>query len=752
MDGHINLKLLAEALDEHAIVSVTDAAGNITYVNQKFLDISGYSLPELLGRNHRMLKSGIHSPEFYQQLWDTLLDGKTWQGEVCNRRKNGDLYWVRASVKPILDGNGLPLHYISIRTDITEVKQHLQALRESQERWAFAVEGAGDGVWDWNMLTGEMVLSRLYEAMHGYAEHEMTPTIESWRMSAHPDDLVRAQAALQDYLTGSKPIFAVELRIRCKDGGYKWGLCRGTIVKRDADGKPVRMIGIHSDINERKLAEYQLDLFREIVENTAEPVFLIDVADNNRLAYVNSAAARHWGASKDELMTWRIPDWDPTFDEQKTAEHFPEMLNQPGVLLETSHRLKSGQIVPVEVFINARMIDGKPYIFGSFRNISARKNAEEALRSAKDTAERANQAKSDFLASMSHELRTPMNAILGFAQLMEGDASCSADQRENLQQISKAGWHLLDLINEVLDLARVESGAIKLQIEEIAPAEIITECLSLVSPLVNQKRIKIVNHIGAAAPRVRADYMRLKQVLINLLSNAIKYNREGGQVTLDAALADSGALSLSVRDSGMGMSAADLARLFEPFTRFGDTEKVHGTGIGLSICKKLIEGMNGAILVESVLGEGSVFSVVLPPSVGEKIKHPLQPLRISLLYIEDDQAQQSLIGKWIKKQGWEIEFAHDAASGIDAAMQHRYDAILLDIELPGGIGGMDVKAVLNDMESLRNVPVIGISGYAQHEDFERAKQAGFAAYMAKPIDLPELGRTIQRAIRGGAKE
>lgn len=192
---------------------------------------------------------------------------------------------------------------IGVLHDITERGRQLQALRESEARWAFAVEGAGDGVWDWDMGSGHMLLSKLYEAMLGYDEHELPQTIEAWIRSVHPDDLARVQSNLQDYLSGKIPAYTVELRLQCKRGGYKWVLSRGMIVGRGADGKPLRMIGIHSDINERKQNERQLELFREMVENTGQPIFLIDVEDNNRLAYANQAAIQHWGASKEELLT-----------------------------------------------------------------------------------------------------------------------------------------------------------------------------------------------------------------------------------------------------------------------------------------------------------------------------------------------------------------------------------------------------------------------------------------------------------------
>jgi CheY-like chemotaxis protein len=341
-----------------------------------------------------------------------------------------------------------------------------------------------------------------------------------------------------------------------------------------------------------------------------------------------------------------------------------------------------------------------------------------------------------------------MNAILGFTQLMEKDESCTADQQENLQQISKAGWHLLDLINEVLDLARVESGELRLTIDAVMPEEIVAECLSLVSPLLLQRNIRIENRLAAKVPRVQADYMRLKQVLLNLLSNGIKYNREAGSLVIEAKK-KSGMLHLSVRDNGNGMSGEQLQHLFEPFTRFGDMDKVQGTGIGLSICKKLIERMNGKIQVESVVGKGSVFTVVLPLSEISRDSKPKSSSldELSLLYIEGDSVQQSLLERWASDRGWNIEFANDASSGIDAVMKSRYDAILLDIDLPDGFSGLDVKSVFDEMESVRAIPVIGFSSKMEKTDIEAALQAGFAAYLTKPVDLAELERVVQTAVR-----
>lgn len=252
-----------QALNAHAIVSATDTAGNILYVNDKFCEISGYRREELIGQNHRLLKSGEHPDAFYEDMWRSISSGKIWAGEVCNRHKDGTLYWVESSIVPFLDATGLPYQYISIRTDITGLMKTEQSLRESEERLIFAVEGAGDGIWDWNLATGAMSVSAHYEPMLGYDKGELSATIDAWVTSVHADDLARVQQSLQDYLAGKAPAYVVELRLRCKHGGYKWVLCRGTVVARDAAGQAMRMIGIHSDITEQKVAEVSLKEARQ---------------------------------------------------------------------------------------------------------------------------------------------------------------------------------------------------------------------------------------------------------------------------------------------------------------------------------------------------------------------------------------------------------------------------------------------------------------------------------------------------------
>jgi len=397
---------------------------------------------------------------------------------------------------------------------------------------------------------------------------------------------------------------------------------------------------------------------------------------------------------------------------------------------------------------------------GVVQDITKRKAAENALIEARKEAEDANRAKSQFLSSMSHELRTPMNAIMGFGQLLNMDTSAplTDNQSENVNEILKASDHLLELINEVLDLAKIEAGRIDLSIEDVILSDVITESLQLILPLAVKRGISIelyreeteidFNNISAFKNSVRADYTRLKQVIINFLSNAVKYNTENGKITIKCSESKEHT-RISVSDTGEGLNQEQQEQLFTAFNRLGaENTEIEGTGIGLVISHNIIDLMGGEIGVESEPGVGSTFWFELPSSIisdstegneqtSSELEVSIEATR-SVLYIEDNPANLRLVSQLLGcLPNLTMWTAHEPLLGLELAEEHKPDLILLDINLPG-IDGFEVLNLLRQRAATKNTPVIAISANAMPKDIEKGLAAGFNNYITKPIDVNEL--------------
>jgi len=410
---------------------------------------------------------------------------------------------------------------------------------------------------------------------------------------------------------------------------------------------------------------------------------------------------------------------------------------------------------------------------------SVRKQVEAELNRALAAAEKANRAKTDFLSGMSHELRTPLNAILGFAQLMEsGIPNPTPSQQRNLDQILKAGWYLLELINEILDLALIESGKVTLSQEAVSLAEVMLECRAMIEPQAQQRGI------GMTFPRfetpyfVNADRTRVKQVLINLLFNAIKYNRPGGTVAVEYSLpgqstgvasglpnfpkgSAKNSLRISVRDSGEGIAPELVEQLFQPFNRLGrETGKEEGTGIGLVVTKRLVELMGGVIGVDSVVGVGSVFWVELSLTTAPKLapheaehasltraQTPEGMSQRTLLYVEDNPANLELVEQIVaRRSDLRLLSAADANLGIEFARAYQPEVILMDINLPG-ISGVEAMKILRADPLTAHIPIIALSANALAHDIEKALAAGFFNYLTKPIKVNAFMDALDVALK-----
>ncbi|WP_236635388.1 ATP-binding protein [Rhodoferax sp. TS-BS-61-7] len=451
-------------------------------------------------------------------------------------------------------------------------------------------------------------------------------------------------------------------------------------------------------------------------------------------------------------------------------------------IYELTYIRKDGSRFPAVVSVTALRDDGNSIIgyllIGTDNTARMRIEAERArldqvlqdknieLEAARKTADKANLAKSDFLSSMSHELRSPLNAILGFAQLMESETPAPTPaQQANIDQILRAGWYLLELINEILDLALIESGKLSMSMEPISLPDVLRDCQTMIEPQAHKRGINMIFPQFHAPCFVEADRTRIKQVVVNLLTNAIKYNRLNGSVEVTSDVDTHGHMRISVRDTGEGLSTAKMAQLFQPFNRLGQEASVEeGTGIGLVVSKRLVELMGGAIGARSILGVGSVFWVELntaepPQLVFDYEAAPDQPVaRVhdgapvrTLLYVEDNQANMELVAQLIaRRPDMRLLSARDGTRGVALARTHLPDVILMDINLPG-ISGTQALKILQEDPSTQHIPVLALSANAMPRDIEKGTEAGFFRYLTKPIKIAEFMEALDQTLELAAQ-
>lgn len=504
--------------------------------------------------------------------------------------------------------------------------------------------------------------------------------------------------------------------------------------------------------------------FRSIVESANSGIVLC--ASNGRITDWNPGAEIIFGYSKAEVLgqpLWLvIPEYDQeshhrALDRLRSGGH-PRAI---GRTVELKGRRQDGTEFPVELSLSSWGSEDEIYFSGIISDITKRKQDEAEIHQAREEAERANQAKSEFLSRMSHELRTPLNAILGFGQILDME-ELSLMQKESVSHIVKAGRHLLTLINEVLDIARVEAGKIEVSLEAVAVAAVVERALGLLGPLSAQRNIRLEADLTVLGHwYVLADEQRFMQVVLNLLSNAVKYNRDNGKVTIEASETDAGLLRIKVCDTGIGIAPPDLAKLFLPFERLGaNKSEVEGTGLGLALSRSLMHAMGGSISVDSVLGQGTTFCLELPLA-----KNPLERLTempqddlkrqvtanrakaFTMLYIEDNMSNYRLIQSILDyRPGVELIGAMQGGIGLDLARQHRPNLILLDLHLPD-IMGHEVLRRLRQDPATSEIPVVVLSADATPHQIERLLtppegHLGARAYLTKPLDVGKFLQTL----------
>jgi len=507
---------------------------------------------------------------------------------------------------------------------------------------------------------------------------------------------------------------------------------------------------------------------RSLIESNIDALIATD--PSGIISDVNKQMEALTGCSRDELIG--APFKNYFTDAMRAEAGIKRVLSETKLTdYELTARARDGKETVVSYnattfYDRDRTLQG---VFASARDITERKILDQALQetnlalqSAKQAAEKANLAKSDFLSNMSHELRSPLNAILGFSQLMQsGMPAPTQVQRQSIEQILQAGWYLLELINEILDLALIESGKLSLSREPTSLADVLNDCRGMIEPLAMKCGIGLIFPLFAdSSPFVKADRTRLKQVLINLLSNAIKYNRAGGTVEVVCTMSATRLTRISVNDTGSGLTAEKLAQLFQPFNRLGqESGSEEGTGIGLVVSKRLVELMGGEIGVESTVGTGSAFWIDLHAALAPRLiagtpeVKTVMPVHAStdthrhtLLCVEDNPANLMLVEKLLERRpDIRLLVARDGIRGIELVRAERPDVILMDINLPG-ISGLVALGILAEDPKTASIPVIALSANAMPGDIKKGLAAGFYRYLTKPIKVEEFMETLDSAL------
>jgi PAS domain S-box-containing protein len=653
---------------------------------------------------------------------------------------------------------------LRLQEELAERQRLVQSLRDHERQLAQAVTLARIAYWELDLQKNEFTFNDQFYSLLRTTAHKVggyqIPAEGFLQRFVYSGDVDHIRERIQAAHSPASSTGQLEYRCICGDGQLQHVFLEYQI-EFDNQGRPTRVFGAHMDITERQRLVQSLreseQQFRLLFEASPDAILLIDphAPDGSwPIVDCNAVACTMNGYPRQELIGRSVDliNEDPGDDAERRG--YLEFLRQEGVLHRDGvHRHKDGHIFPIEVSSSLIRFAGRELVLGIDRDITERKRTELALKEAKELAEAANRAKSEFLSRMSHELRTPMNAILGFSQLLELSQKepLSSSQKERVKQISKGGQHLLGLINEILDISRIEANRMQVSPEPVSVRESVEEVLDLSVPLAVKRHIQIVTRLGGmdAHPFMMADRQRLKQVLLNLVSNAVKYNYDGGSVIISCQLASAKKWRISVADSGPGISQENLSRLFVPFERLNnDQPNVEGTGLGLVLAKRLVELMHGQMGVESTLGRGTTFWLELP-STESPVKRlermggigglSMMPIEArTILYVEDNVANFELIQQVLAEYSQiKLLWAADARAGLEVAREHHPNLILLDLHLGGSDGAELLKQLKQDKET-SEIPVVVVSADATSGQAHRLTSLGAYSYLTKPLDVKQF--------------
>jgi PAS domain S-box-containing protein len=727
----------------------------------------GWSEAELLGQRLPVVPE--EKQEECRQLREAVTNGEIFFAvETYRRKRDGSNVVLSISAAPIYDDGGSVNAILLILQDITEQQQAQAALRDSEERLRLALIAANQGLYDLNVQTGDAIVTPEYARMLGYEPENFSETNAKWRDRLHPDDVAVVYQAYEDYVAGRRDEYRVEFRQRTQSGDWKWILSLGKIVSWDNQGQPIRMLGTHTDISDRKQAELEIRKFVSLTDNSTE---FIGMCDMDFVPFYVNAAGRQMVGLDDVRQYNETPVREFFFPEDQdfiVNEFFPDVLCQGRAEVEIRFRhFKTGEALWMiyNVFYVRGENDQPIGLATVSRNITDRKQAEaerERLlvreQAAREQAEAANRIKDEFLAVLSHELRSPLNPILGWAKLLRTRKLDEQKTAHALLTIERNASLQTQLIGDLLDVSRILQGKLSLNIAPVDLATTIAAAMETVRLAAQAKSIQIHTALNEAIGQVSGDCARLQQIIWNLLSNAVKFTPEGGQVEVRLERVGTYA-QITVSDTGKGISPDFLPYVFDYFRQAdgATTRKFGGLGLGLAIARHLTELHGGTVTVQSLgEGQGATFTVRLPLlkeaagldnepssncSTDLLATSPLAGLQI--LVVDDDADTREYLSFVLEQAGATVICGVSADEALQVLMQLTPDILLSDIGMPQ-MDGYTLMRRVRAMPCDRGgqIRAIALTAYAGEMNQQQALAAGFQRHIAKPVEPETLIQAI----------
>ena len=854
-------------------VVITDSRGTIEYVNPKTCETTGYTREELLGSNPRVLRSGTVSPEYYEDLWDSITSGEVWRGTFQNVNKNGDIYVESATIAPIKNDEGAITHFIAIKEDITEKQQLQKNITLNEERFRQVAEYSRTVIWEADREGVFTYISPVASIVYGFSPGEWVGLRSIFDLRS-ADSSNHFRALYRELIDRGEPISNFDNSIVQNDGSTLW-VSSSAEALYDDNRELTGVRGVDYDIDQRKRVELELRKFQTISDQANYGNAISDL--NGKLLYVNDYFSAMHGYRTEELIGKDLSIFHNS-RQMPLVTMALDLLKETGEFdaLEIPRTRKDGTVFPSlmngKLIMNDDRTDG--FMIASVTDITKMKRQEEAIKRleiaieqspvallitdlkgvityaspaftsitgytvqeamgnstsmlksghnddafyknlwetitsgkiwegtlinrrksgelyhehmsitpvydmegqvtsylavkeditdrmrieeekiARTAAEEANRSKSLFLSNMSHEIRTPLNAIIGFSQILEGDTTLGPRQKEQVKTITRSGRHLLELINDVLDLSKIEAGKLMNQVEVFCLRDLLEDLEAMFSVISERKGIAFVIDRSPLVPDfIQVDGGKLRQVLINILGNSFKFTAQGS-VTVHLSLnteENPVRLSVVVSDTGVGIREEDMKSIFDAFIQSDAGLQMGGTGLGLSITKRLIEIMGGSISVRSTYGSGTVFTFTVPvvpadggeyryagPAGGSAVAFDLTGRTVQVLIVDDQKDNLDLLMAILEPMGFTLLRAGNGQKAVEICERENIDLVLMDLRMPVMDGYTAMKHMKN-MEGYAAVPVIAVTASAFEDDRKAVLAQGFDGYLKKPFKTEEL--------------